>query len=238
MSTDRKLTEPVLGQVDVDGLLLSADPLLMRLHLRCGGREGGPLAVPELAELCRLSRRLGMNLSRPVQASDDESRIEMWVETRLAAPEKAEALNLSIIDWKEYSHEESEKSDPSRERDFDRLEGRGAIRTDAALRIIAQQMSGEAEQDFDVIGHSLLEIYDVVPPSAHTDLLEAVAERQPIRNQRMRQKSGAERLFVLQGNPLIDKTGLFAGYRFTATPADAADRPPSSATAVKMVAAS
>lgn len=66
MSTARKLAEPVLGQVDVDGLLLAADPLLMRLHLRCGGKEGGPLAVPELAALCRLSRRLGMNLSRPV----------------------------------------------------------------------------------------------------------------------------------------------------------------------------
>lgn len=233
MTTDRKLTEPVSGQVDVDGLLLSADPLLIRLHLRCGGKEGGPLAVPELAELCRLSRRLGMNLSRPVQASDDESRIEMWVETRFSASDKTDPLSLSIIDWKEYSHDESDKVDPSRERDFDRLEGRGAIRTDAALRIIAQQMSGEAGQDFDVIGQSLLDIYDVIPPSANASLLEAVAERQPIRNQRMRQKSAAQRLFVLQGNPLIDKAGLFAGYRFTATPDDAPDAPGASGTDIK-----
>ncbi len=221
MTTARKLAEPVRGQVDVDGLLLSADPLLMRLHLRCGGKEGGPLAVPELAELCRLSRRLGMNLSRPVQASDEESRIEMWVETRLASPEKANALSLSIIDWKEYAYDESDKIDPARERDFDRLEGRGAIRTDAALRIIAQQMPGKAAQDFDVIGRSLLDIYDVIPASAHARLLEAVAERQPIRNQRMRQKIEAQRLFVLQGYPLIDNAGLFAGYRFTATPDEA-----------------
>ncbi len=220
MTTVSKLAEPVRGQVDVDGLLLSADRLLMRLHLRCGGKECGPLAVPELAELCRLSRRLGMNLSRPVQASDDESRIEMWVETRLASPEKANALSLSIIDWKEYGHDESDKIDPARERDFDRLEGRGAIRTDSALRIIAQQMPGEAAQYFDVIGRSLLDIYDVIPPSANARLLEAVAERQPIRNQRMRQKTEAQRLFVLQGYPLIDKTGLFAGYRFTAEPDD------------------
>lgn len=233
MTTDRKLTEPVLGQVDVDGLLLSADPPLMRLHLRCGGKEGGPLAVPELAELCRLSRRLGMSLSRPVQASDDDSRIEMWVETRFASPEKADPLSLSIIDWKEYAHDESDKIDPSRERDFDRLEGRGAIRTDAALRIIAQQMSGAASQDFDVIGQSLLDIYDVIPPSANATLLEAVAERQPIRNQRMRQKTGAQRLFVLQGNPLIDKAGLFSGYRFTATPDDATDDQPADGTDIK-----
>ena len=217
MSTARKLAEPVLGQVDVDGLLLAADPLLMRLHLRCGGKEGGPLAVPELAALCRLSRRLGMNLSRPVQASDDDCRIEMWVETRLASPERDQPLSLSIIDWKEYSHDESVKMDPARDRDFDRLEGRGAIRTDAALRIIAQQMPGNVARNFDAIGQSLLDIYDVIPPSAHAKLLEAVAERQPIRNQRVRQKSGAQALFLLQGQPLIDKAGVFAGYRFIAT---------------------
>lgn len=220
MSTARKLAEPVLGLVDADGLLLSADPLLMRLHLRCGGKEGGPLAVPELAALCRLSRRLGMNLSRPVQASDDDCRIEMWVETRLASPERDQPLSLSIIDWKEYSHDESDKTDPARDRDFDRLEGRGAIRTDAALRIIAQQMPGNIARNFDAIGRSLLDIYDVIPPSAHAKLLEAVAERQPIRNQRVRQKSGEQALFLMQGQPLINKAGLFAGYRFTATPDD------------------
>lgn len=220
MTTAEKLAEPVRGQVDADGLLLSADPLLMRLHLRCGGKEGGPLAVPELAELCRLSRRLGMNLSRPVRASDDDCRIEMWVEARLLSPDRDKPLSLSIIDWKEVPHDDGDNMDAARERDFDRLEGRGAIRTDAALRIIAQQMPGEAAQNFDAIGQSLLDIYDVIPPSAHARLLEAVAERQPIRNQRMREKSGAQRLFVLQGQPLIDKAGLFAGYRCLVTPDD------------------
>jgi len=235
MTTARKLTEPVMGQVDADGLLLSADPLLMQLHLRCGGAEGGPLAVPELAELCRLSRRLGMNLSRPVQASDDDCRIEMWVETRFTSSEKQQPLSLSIIDWKEYPDDESDKMDPARERDFDRLEGRGAIRTDAALRIIVQQMPGEPAQNADAVGQSLLDIYDVIPPSAHARLLEAVAERQPIRNQRMRAKIGAQRLFILHGYPLIDKLGLFAGYRFTAMPDDPASDPEASEDDIKPV---
>ncbi|MGB5483106.1 sensor histidine kinase [Parasphingorhabdus sp.] len=218
MTASEKLAGPVRAQVDVNGLLLSADPLLMRLHLRSGGSEGGPLAVPELAELCRLSRRLGMNLSRPAQASDDDCRIDMWVETRLATPEKEQQLSLAIIDWKERPHEDSQKLDPARERDFDRLEGRGAIRTDAALRIIAQQMPSDSTQVSDAIGQSLLDIYDVIPPSAHARLLEAVAERQPIRNQRVREKGGSQRLFVLQGQPLIDNAGGYAGYRFTAAP--------------------
>ncbi len=220
MTISGKLAEPVCGRVDAEGKLLSADSLLMRLHLRSGGSEGGPLAIPELAELCRLSRRLGMNLSRPAQASDDDCRIEMWVETRFVPVEEEQQLSLSIIDWKERPHNDADEIDPSRARDFDRLEGRGAIRTDAALRIIARQMPGEAVPTADAIGQSLLDIYEVIPPSAHARLLEAVAERQPIRNQRMREKIGSQRLFVLQGHPLMDKAGVFAGYRFTVTPDD------------------
>ncbi|WP_417594476.1 sensor histidine kinase [Parasphingorhabdus sp.] len=218
MTASGKLAEPVRGQVDADGMLLSADPLLMRLHLRSGGAEGGPLAVPELAEICRISRRLRMNLSRAVQASDDDCRIDMWVETRFVASDKEPQVSLAIIDWKERLYDDSDKVDPARERDFDRLEGRGAIRTDAALRIISLQMPVESGHLSDAIGQSLLEIYDVFPPSAHSRLLEAVAERQPIRNQRMREKSGSQRLFLFQGQPLIDKVGIFAGYRFTAVP--------------------
>lgn len=220
MTASRKLAEPVRGQVDVDGQLLSADPLLMRLHLRSGGTEGGPLAVPELAELCRLGRRLGMSLSRPVQASDDECRIDMWVETRLLSSGEEPLTNIEIIDWNESPHADDHKIDPSRARDFDRLEGRGTIRTDSGLRIIAQQIPGDAPGADDVVGRSLLEIYDVIPPSAHARLLEAVAERQPVRAQRMREKSGSQRLLLLQGQPLIDKAGVFAGYRFSVTPDD------------------
>ena len=220
MTVSGKLAEPVRGQGDADGMLLSADPLLMRLHLRSGGAEGGPLAVPELAEICRISRRLGMNLSRAAQASDDDCRIDMWVETRFVASDREQPLSLAIIDWKERPYDDSDKIDPARERDFDRLEGRGAIRTDTALRIIALQMPDGSGQLSDAIGQSLLDIYDVIPPSAHARLLEAVAERQPIRNQRMREKGGSQRLFLFQGQPLIDKAGIFAGYRFTAVPDD------------------
>lgn len=222
MTTSGKLSQPVCGRVDVDGLLLSADPLLMRLHLRSGGYEGGPLAVPELAEMCRLSRRLGMNLSRPIQASDDDCQIDMWVETQLISPGHEDQMGLSIIDWKEHPRDDNGNVDPARERDFDRLEGRGSIRTDEALRIIAQQMPGKAANAAETIGRSLLDIYDVIPPSANARLLEAVAERQPIRNQRMREKNGEQRLFLLQGHPLVDKAGIFSGYRFAATPDDPA----------------
>ena len=218
MNAADKLTETVHAEVDADGLLLSADPPLMQLHLRSGGTEGGPLAVPQLAELCRLSRRLAMNLSRPAQASDDECRIDMWVETRFASAQDEQRLSLAIIDWKERPHHESGKVGSSRERDFDRLEGRGVIRTDTALRIIAQQMPGDADKTAEIIGQSLLDIYDIIPPSANARLVEAVAERQPVRNQRVREKYGNQNLFVLQGQPLIDKGGIFSGYRFTATP--------------------
>ncbi|MEO9600603.1 HAMP domain-containing sensor histidine kinase [Parasphingorhabdus sp.] len=217
MTASGKLAEPVCGQVDADGLLLSADPPLMTLHLRCGGSEGGALAVPELADLCRLSRRLGMNLSRPVQASNDDYHIDMWVETQLVSQNEEKHLSIAIVDWKERPRDDAHILNPDRERDFDRLEGRGTIRTDAALRVISQILPGEMERASEVAGQSLFDIFDVIPLSDHTKLLEAVAERQPIRNQRLREKRGDQRMFLFQGHPLIDKTGLFAGYRFAVT---------------------
>ncbi|MBA4094688.1 MAG: sensor histidine kinase, partial [Candidatus Accumulibacter sp.] len=59
---------PVRGRVDAAGRLIEADPPLAALHLRAGGATGETLAVPQLAALTRLARRLGIVLSRGVIA--------------------------------------------------------------------------------------------------------------------------------------------------------------------------
>ena len=78
--------------------LVSREITGMEALLRWRHKELGEVLVPELAELCRLGRRLGMNLSRPVQASDDESRIDMWVETRLVRSGEEQLLDLEITE--------------------------------------------------------------------------------------------------------------------------------------------
>jgi hypothetical protein len=48
----------IRGRVDAEGRLVAADRELLGLHLRAGGEEGGMLALPQVASLVRLAKRL------------------------------------------------------------------------------------------------------------------------------------------------------------------------------------
>ncbi|QTD56078.1 sensor histidine kinase [Parasphingorhabdus cellanae] len=215
MTVPGNLAEPVRGLLDADGRLISADPPLLRLHLHCGGYEGGPLAVPQLLSLCRLSRQLDMNLSRSVQAADEDNLISMWVEIRLHRDEQKGVISINIVDWKESPAPSTNDAEPGRRRDFDRLNGRGSIRTDASLRIMALSLPGDLDAVENYIGHSLLDVLDFVEPSKQSVLVESISERQPVRGQHVRQRRGKKSYYVLSGQPLIDNEGLFSGYRFS-----------------------
>jgi hypothetical protein len=52
---------------------------LAALHALAGGDEGGVLAVPQIAALARLARRLGITISRAALAADGEQDVDLWV---------------------------------------------------------------------------------------------------------------------------------------------------------------
>lgn len=214
MAVSRNLAEPVKGRLDVDGRLVSADPLLMRLHLHSGGFEGGSIAIPQLASLCRLSKKLGMNLSRPVKAADDDSNISLWVETRLEHGDDG-GMSVSIVDWQEFPLPAKDIDNEQRQRDFDRLNARGTIRTDTSLRITSIAIPGKIKISEEAVGKALLDVFEVVKPSKSTLLVEAIAERQPVRNHHICLLSDKDQKFVLSGQPLVDNMGLYSGYRFS-----------------------
>ncbi len=87
---------PVHGRVDAEGRLVMADPALADLHARAGGERGGPLAVPQLATLARLARRLAIPVSRAVIAANGEEDLDLWVRAR---PDGGEVA-LAIAGWR------------------------------------------------------------------------------------------------------------------------------------------
>src|SRR5688500_7862975 len=91
------LTAPVHGRVDREGRLVQADLQLAALHARAGGAPGGVLAVPQIASLVRLVRRLRIVVSRGVIAADGEVDIDLWVRAR---PE-GDGVALAITGWTE-----------------------------------------------------------------------------------------------------------------------------------------
>jgi signal transduction histidine kinase len=91
------LRATVHGRLDREGRLVLADPPLLALHRRAGGVEGGVLAVPQIASLARLVRRLRIDVSRGVIAADGQSDLDLWVNARLDGDE----VDIAITEWAE-----------------------------------------------------------------------------------------------------------------------------------------
>lgn len=90
---------PIGGLVDGEGRLVSADEPLARLQEEAGSALGRPVALPQLAAVARLTRKLGVPVSRPVVAAGARRDLDLWVR---AEPEGAD-VRLTIERWVERS---------------------------------------------------------------------------------------------------------------------------------------
>ena len=88
---------PVVGRLDKAGRLISADPELEALQREAGGDIGKALALPQIAAVAELARRLGTSVARPALAASLEHDIDLWVR---ATPEGDE-IALSLEGWTE-----------------------------------------------------------------------------------------------------------------------------------------
>src|SRR6476661_8689778 len=86
---------PVLGRLDRGGRLVSADPQLEALQREAGSSLGQPLALPQVAAVAQLARKLRTPVSRPAVAASTDHDIELWVQ---ATPEGDE-IALSLEGW-------------------------------------------------------------------------------------------------------------------------------------------
>ncbi len=206
---------PVRGRVDGDGRLISADSALADLHARAGGGEGGPLAVPQLAALARLVRRLGIPVARSVLAADGDEDLDLWVRARPEGDEVA----LTIGGWaRRLAAGPLPSTRPAaRDADFLRADADWSWDADASLRLIALSAEGMAALVADGAGPALgdpltrLFVLDEAP-SGGLPLLDALAQRRAFDEQFVTLR-GTDRRFRLAGVPLLDATGQVTGFR-------------------------
>src|SRR5215213_7531964 len=85
----------VLGRLDKAGRLVAADAELEALQREAGSAMGQMLALPQIAAVAQLARKLGTAVSRPALAASTGHDVELWVH---AVPEGDE-LALSLEDW-------------------------------------------------------------------------------------------------------------------------------------------
>jgi len=221
--------EAVRGRIDADGRLVAAEPRLMALHRAAGGEESGPLAVPQIAALARLARRLGIVISRGAVAAEGEADLDLWVR----AEPKEGWVDLAVTGWiARPARAPAPAPDAERQADFLRAGADWMWETDAALRLTivspaAAAAAGKAPAQ--LVGQQLTRLFRLEEgEEGELPLLTALAEQRRFDGQLAELRGGRGGGYRLSGIPLIDGAGRFAGFRGSAAalPADAPAAPP------------
>ncbi len=214
-----KPSEPgkVLGRLDQAGRLIAADPELAALQSEAGSAIGHRLALPQLAAVAELARKLGTSVTRPAVAASAEHDIELWV---TAAPDGNE-IALTLEGWTRRpaagprlatllsGSAEGDSASPSK-----------SWAADEELRLIS--LSPELAEFLGVDGERaggqpLTRILRLDEDEAgEMPLISALATRRAFTGQRARSRRDETRSLVLSGEVVSAADGSFAGFRGTA----------------------
>ncbi len=194
-----------------DGSLSFADPALIALNQRAGGMRGAPLAVPQLATIARLARRLGIVVSRGVVVADDETDVDLWVR---AQPD-GENVRLTVSGWREIAAWRPAQPAPDAQNDFLGSDTDWRWETDSALRLTFVTLDAGPKHGFDafaLLGQPLTAMFAL---DAGTDgtlpILDSLARRRAMAAQPAHLRSSG-RAVTLTANVRHDASGDFAGF--------------------------
>jgi len=207
---------PVVGRLDRAGRLISADPELEMLQREAGSSLGQSLALPQIAAVAQLARKLGTTVSRPAIAASTDHDIELWVQ---ATPEGDEVA-LSIDGWTLRS--------PAGPRLAAILGGgteaetggaRNEWAADEELRIIslspdlAELLGVDPDE---VAGQPLTRVIRLEEDDeGEMPLISALAARRGFSGQRARSRTAEGSSIILNGEVVTGADAGFAGFRGT-----------------------
>ncbi|HSQ98466.1 MAG TPA: HAMP domain-containing sensor histidine kinase [Sphingomicrobium sp.] len=208
---------PVLGRLDAAGRLVAADPELEALQREAGSELGQKLALPQVAAVAYLARKLGTQVGRPAIAASADNDIELWVNARPDGDEIA----LSLEGWAVRPAAAprlasilgggSEAATASAQNEW---------ATDEELRIIS--LSSELAELLSVDvgeagGAPLTRMVRLEEDeNGEMPLISALAARRAFSGQRARSRSDEKRIVILSGEVVTAADGSFAGFRGTA----------------------
>jgi signal transduction histidine kinase len=200
--------------LDRVGRLISADPEFEALQREAGSTLGQPLALPQIAAVAQLARKLRTRVSRRVLAASTDHDIELWVH---ATPDGDEVA-LSLEGWTVRA--------PTGPRLAAILGGGAEAETggarnewaaDEELRIIslspdlAEMLGVDADA---VAGQPLTRIIRLEEDEdGEMPLISALAARRGFSGQHARSRSDESRSVVLDGEVVTGAEGSFAGFR-------------------------
>lgn len=207
----------VLGRLDREGRLIAAEPELEALQREAGSELGQTLALPQVAAVAQLARKLGTTVGRPAVAASAENDIELWVNAR---PEGDE-IALSLEGWTVRPAASPRLSSIlGGAADAQAGGSKNEWTSDEELRIIS--LSPELAELLgadpgEATGASLMRLVRLEEDSdGEMPLIQALALRRGFAGQRARSRADENCLILLSGDVVTGTDGSFAGYRGTA----------------------
>jgi len=202
-----------MGRVDRVGRLVAADPELAALQMEAGSSIGGTLALPQVAAVARLARKLGIPVSRPAIAAGSDHDIDLWVR---AVPQGDE-VSLTLEGWTVrpaaaprlaalLGGEEAASSDPEA--------GEWAADKELKLLSISPALAERLRSTPDaLIGEPLTRVFRLEEDEAgEMPLITALAARHGFSGQPARPRSGDAGVLVLSGEVMFSPDGSFDGF--------------------------
>lgn len=219
---------PVFGRVDALGRLVEADPQLAALQVEAGADLGAKLALPQLAAVARLVRKLGISVSRPAVVGARDHDVEMWVR---AEPDGEDVL-LHIEKWKKRAPAPSRLEVAAGDDDLIGRVARNSWEADPQLRFssVSRELADLLGTDpAGAVGQPLTRFLRLEEgDDGAMPLLNGLAARAGFSGQVASARTGTGPRILLSGEPVIDADGDFAGFRGRAvadhvTPPEAAN---------------
>lgn len=211
---------PVLGRVDRAGRLVAADPELATLQMEAGSSIGATLALPQVAAVARLARKLAIPVSRPAVAASSNHDIELWVR---AVPQ-GEEVALTLEGWT------ARPAAPGRlatllggDSSAQAVAEAGEWSADADLKLTS--VSGSLAEKLgsdpaDLVGQPLTRLFRLEENEAgEMPLIAALAARHGFSGQPAQARSGEPGVTMsLSGDVMFGPDGSFAGFSGRAMP--------------------
>ncbi|WP_296716433.1 sensor histidine kinase KdpD [Erythrobacter sp.] len=122
------------GLTDARDWLINADEPLAELQARCGGRVPGPLAIPELRELVRQTREMGLRLARAFAAFDGEALVTGFARIHPASEAAGGGCEVLVENW-----QRSVQSVPEGREFAERLDAIDRATAEVSARLDARQ---------------------------------------------------------------------------------------------------
>lgn len=206
----------ILGRLDKAGRLVAADPELESLQRQAGSGLAQRLALPQVAAVAELARKLGTAVTRPAVVASADHDIELWVQ---ATPQGDEVI-LELHGWTERA--------PSAPRLAALLGGPAESAPEALnewaadeeLRLIS--LSPELAEHLGVdiaeaAGQPLTRAMRLIENEhGEMPLISALAGRRAFTDQKACSRSDDQRCVILNGEVVTAADGRFAGFRGTA----------------------